>query len=132
MKIKCVNSVIIKTCKQKKLKKCVNFVQMETYTQKSSKMRHKRIYDKTPYVQSNKIMPKNYAGWRHLHGIMQERDIIWKSQGDIMVNGFLREVCGTSQGTPFTMIAHIMSLFLSSQTSIQGFLSANGLSRDYH
>ena len=63
-------------------------------------------------------------------------DIIWKSQGGIMVNGFPREVRGTSQGTPFTMIAHIlfhiMSLFLSSQTSIQGFLSANGLSSKYH
>ena len=67
-----------------------------------------------------------------------------------MVNGVPREVprpkpegphapgvfgCGTSPGTPFTTISQAFPYnvnLLASRTSKEGFLSANGLPREYH
>ena len=77
-------------------------------------------------------------------------DIIWKSQGGIMVNGVPMEVPRlkpkvpqaprvfgrrTFIGTPFTMIAQRLFnivILLATRTCKEVFLSANGLPRVYH
>ena len=63
-------------------------------------------------------------GWR-------KNENVWKSLGGIMVNGVPQEVPRDSIRHDPKAFPHIF-IILSSRTCKEGFLSANGLSREYH